>query len=66
MHTTAIGPWPPVNTTKSTITFGDGSDKEMCFTGMYKYPAGGGKFDCPRGTLFRRVGEYLPPRRNCR
>lgn len=38
-----------VNNTKTTITFGDGSDKEMCFTGMYKYPAGGGKFDCTTG-----------------
>ncbi len=35
-----------VNNTGRPITFGDGSDKEMCFTGMYKYPAGGDKFDC--------------------
>ena len=35
-----------VNNTGSTMTFGDGSDKEMCFTGMYKYPAGGSLFQC--------------------
>jgi hypothetical protein len=38
-----------VNNTGSTMTFGDGSDKEMCFTGMYKYPAGGNLFDCAMG-----------------
>jgi hypothetical protein len=38
-----------VNNTGSTITFGDGSDKEMCFTGMYKYPAGGNLFSCAMG-----------------
>ena len=38
-----------VNNTGSTLTFGDGSDKEMCFTGMYKYPAGGNLFDCAMG-----------------
>jgi hypothetical protein len=37
-----------VNTTGTLITYGDGSDKEMCFTGMYKYPAGGGLFGCLR------------------
>jgi hypothetical protein len=31
------------------MTFGDGSDKEMCFTGMYKYPAGGSLFSCAMG-----------------
>ena len=35
-----------VNNTGSLITFGDGSDREMCFTGMYKYPAGGNLFGC--------------------
>ena len=35
-----------VNNTGKTMTFGDGSDKEMCFTGMYKYPAGGSLFQC--------------------
>jgi hypothetical protein len=38
-----------VNSGKNPIIFGDGSDKEMCFTGMYKYPAGGGLFDCTSG-----------------
>ena len=38
-----------VNTTGRTITWGDGSDKEMCYTGMYKYPAGGGLFQCTTG-----------------
>ncbi|MDB4957281.1 MAG: hypothetical protein JWO36_4850 [Myxococcales bacterium] len=35
-----------VNNTGATITFGDSSTSEMCFTGMYKYPAGGGEFGC--------------------
>jgi Copper type II ascorbate-dependent monooxygenase, C-terminal domain len=39
-----------VNNTKSVMTWGDGSDKEMCFTGMYKYPAGGGLFQCVGGS----------------
>ena len=38
-----------VNKTGTTKTFGDGSDKEMCFTGMYKYPAGGNLFACAMG-----------------
>jgi hypothetical protein len=38
-----------VNNGKAPVYFGDGSDKEMCFTGMYKYPAGGGLFDCTSG-----------------
>jgi len=38
-----------VNSGKNPIFFGDGSDKEMCFTGMYKYPAGGGLFQCTTG-----------------
>jgi hypothetical protein len=38
-----------VNNTGHTMTFGDGSDKEMCFTGMYKYPAGGNLFACAMG-----------------
>jgi len=37
-----------VNNTGTTMTFGDGSDKEMCFTGMYKYPAGGDLFQCAK------------------
>ena len=39
-----------VNTTRDPIGWGDGSDKEMCFTGMYKYPAGGNLFQCTGGT----------------
>ena len=27
------------NTTTGSVTFGDSSDKEMCFTGMYRYPS---------------------------
>lgn len=38
-----------VNSGKNPIFFGDGSDKEMCFTGMYKYPAGGSLFQCTTG-----------------
>lgn len=37
-----------VNNTGAVIGYGDGSDKEMCFTGMYKYPAGGNLFQCVR------------------
>ena len=37
-----------VNNTGVSIGYGDGSDKEMCFTGMYKYPAGGNLFQCVR------------------
>jgi hypothetical protein len=28
-----------VNTTGQTVTFGDSSNQEMCFTGLYRYPA---------------------------
>lgn len=38
-----------VNNTGTFMTWGDGSDREMCFTGMYKYPAGGGLFQCSTG-----------------
>lgn len=35
------------NNTGSTIGFGDSSNKEMCFVGMYRYPAAGaGLFEC--------------------
>ena len=35
------------NTSSSTITFGDSSNQEMCFSGMYFYPARGANiFDC--------------------
>ncbi len=36
-----------VNNTGQNITFGDSSNKEMCFSGMYRYPAAGaGIFEC--------------------
>jgi hypothetical protein len=35
-----------VNTTASAIHFGESTTDEMCFTGIYKYPAGGGEFGC--------------------
>jgi hypothetical protein len=38
-----------INNTKAVMTWGDGSDREMCFTGMYKYPAGGNLFQCTGG-----------------
>jgi hypothetical protein len=34
------------NTTDHTITFGDSSTEEMCFTGIYRYPAGDELFSC--------------------
>jgi hypothetical protein len=35
-----------VNNGPMPLVFGDSSDSEMCFTGIYKYPAGGGLFGC--------------------
>ncbi len=35
-----------VNNTGTPLTFGDSSNEEMCFTGMYKWPAGGSLFQC--------------------
>jgi len=35
-----------VNNTGQTVTFGDSSTAEMCFTGLYKYPAGSNTFSC--------------------
>lgn len=35
-----------VNNSGVTVTFGDSSNQEMCFTGYYKYPAGGNLFQC--------------------
>jgi hypothetical protein len=35
-----------VNNGTETVTFGDSSNQEMCFTGLYKYPAGGNLFQC--------------------
>jgi hypothetical protein len=34
------------NTTDYPITFGDSSTAEMCFTGIYQYPAGDDLFSC--------------------
>ncbi len=39
-----------VNTTSSVVTFGESSDAEMCFTGVYRYPAGGNLFACINGS----------------
>jgi hypothetical protein len=35
-----------LNDTGGVITFGDGSDKEMCFGGMYRYPASNSSIFC--------------------
>lgn len=36
-----------LNNTGRTVTFGESSESEMCFSGMYRYPAAGsGLFDC--------------------
>ena len=37
------------NNTGATIIFGDSSNAEMCFTGIYRYPAGGNLFACAMG-----------------
>jgi hypothetical protein len=37
------------NNTGTTKMFGDSSDQEMCFTGIYRYPAGGNLFACAYG-----------------
>ncbi|HEY6038505.1 MAG TPA: hypothetical protein VIV58_29685, partial [Kofleriaceae bacterium] len=37
------------NNTGATVTFGEGSQDEMCFTGIYRYPAGGNLFACVTG-----------------
>ena len=35
------------NTTGGLVTFGESSNQEMCFTGMYRYPAANaGLFEC--------------------
>ncbi|HEY5951733.1 MAG TPA: hypothetical protein VIV40_39835 [Kofleriaceae bacterium] len=36
-----------VNGTTSTVTYGDGPDKEMCFAGLYRFPAVGSNEYCP-------------------
>lgn len=36
------------NMTGAPVSFGDSSDKEMCFSGLYRYPARGSSlFECP-------------------
>lgn len=37
------------NNTGTTMTFGESSNNEMCFTGIYRYPAGGSLFACAYG-----------------
>lgn len=39
-----------LNNTGHTVEFGDSSEDEMCFTGIYKYPAGGSLFQCALGN----------------
>jgi hypothetical protein len=39
-----------LNNTSHTVSFGDSSTDEMCFTGIYKYPAGGSLFQCALGN----------------
>jgi copper type II ascorbate-dependent monooxygenase-like protein len=34
------------DTSINPMTYGDSTDAEMCFTGIYKYPAGGGLYAC--------------------
>ncbi len=34
------------NTTTADVSFGESSTDEMCFTGLYKYPAGGNLLQC--------------------
>ena len=39
-----------LNTTGHLVTIGDGSNEEMCFSGLYRYPAAGaGLFQCSQG-----------------
>jgi len=41
-----------MNNTGSTVTFGDSSSQEMCFVGIYRYPATNqGVFDCVESSL---------------
>jgi hypothetical protein len=35
------------NTTGAAVGFGDSSDNEMCFAGMYRYPAANSSLFCP-------------------
>ena len=34
------------NTTDKTVTFGESTLSEMCFAGLYRYPADGSSFGC--------------------
>lgn len=36
-----------VNTSGTTVTYGDGADSEMCFAGLYRFPAQGSNEYCP-------------------
>lgn len=38
------------NTTNADVTFGQSSTQEMCFGGLYRYPAQGGYFICSDGA----------------
>jgi hypothetical protein len=38
-----------VNNTGSTMMFGESSNDEMCFTGIYRYPVGGNLMACAMG-----------------
>jgi hypothetical protein len=38
-----------VNPGPSSVEWGDSSTEEMCFVGIYRYPAGGTLFDCING-----------------
>jgi hypothetical protein len=38
------------NTTDHLVTFGDSSLAEMCFAGIYRYPADGDAFPCIAGA----------------
>jgi hypothetical protein len=37
------------NTTASTVTFGESTRSEMCFAGLYRYPATADNFICVTG-----------------
>jgi hypothetical protein len=37
------------NPGNTAVTWGDSSTEEMCFTGLYRYPAGGNLFECING-----------------
>jgi hypothetical protein len=39
-----------INTTGSDVPFGESSTDEMCFTGIYRYPAGGNLLACAAGA----------------